>query len=97
MHNVFHVALLKPYRVDGTVQPPIIPSVLDNEVCYEVGRVLQHKERRVDKRVVYDYLIEWADCGPEHNSSKPKKSLHADLVKRYWDDRNKRVNSKVVV
>jgi hypothetical protein len=36
VHNVFHVSMLKPYRRDGSVQPPPPPDIIDGEFEYEV-------------------------------------------------------------
>jgi hypothetical protein len=37
-HNVFHVSLLKSYKVDGTVQPPPPPELVDGDHEYEVEK-----------------------------------------------------------
>jgi hypothetical protein len=47
MHDVFHVSLLKPYKGDGSVQPPTPPELIDGELEYEVESVLAHRERKV--------------------------------------------------
>jgi transposase InsO family protein len=96
IHNVFHVALLKPYRSDGVVQPPSIPEILDDDIQFEIERVLTHRKRQIGKRVIIDYLIQWAGYGPEHNSWEHENRLHAELVKNYWDGLN-RQNSKISV
>jgi hypothetical protein len=50
MHNVFHVVLLKPYKPDGTVQPPPLPELVGDELGYEVEMILDHRERWVGNR-----------------------------------------------
>ena len=52
MHDVFHVSLLKPYRSDGTIQPPPSPLFIDNELMFKVDRVLMHRERKSGKKVI---------------------------------------------
>jgi hypothetical protein len=44
IHPIFHVSLLKPYRVFGKVQPPL-PLILeeDDELLFEVEQVLAHE------------------------------------------------------
>jgi hypothetical protein len=60
MHNVFHVVLLKPYRPNGTVQPPPPPELVGDELEYEVEIILDHHERRVGNRrsPKREYLVE---------------------------------------
>lgn len=56
MFNVFHVSLLKRYKVGcrGVVLPP---AVLDNgEVDDEVGCVLAHKTSIAGRK---SYLVQW--------------------------------------
>ena len=84
MHDVFHVSLLKPYRSDGTIQPPPSPLFIDNELMFKVDRVLMHCERKSGKKVIREFLIKWLGCGPEHNSWEPEKNLSNDLLNEYW-------------
>ena len=45
IHNVFHVSLLKSYRTSGKVQPPPPPILEDDELSFDVERVLAHEVR----------------------------------------------------
>jgi Chromo (CHRromatin Organisation MOdifier) domain len=94
IHPVFHVELLKLYITEGAVKPPPIPEILDDDNFFEVERVLQHREKRVGKRTVFDYLIEWSNYGPEHNSWEPAGNLPDGMIKEYWDSLEKRQSQR---
>jgi hypothetical protein len=49
MHDVFHMQLLKPYQDDGQVQPPPPSIEIDDSLEYEVERVLEHRDRKVER------------------------------------------------
>ena len=87
MHDVFHVSLLKPYKTDGSVQPPPPPEIIDGEVEYEVEAVLAHRERKLrGKKVVREYLIKWSGYESIHNTWEPEENLvHSrEAVQQYW-------------
>ena len=51
LHDVFHVALLRPYHTDGTVHPP--PAILiEGEEEYEVDMILDHRDKPSRQRVI---------------------------------------------
>ena len=87
VHPVFHVSLLKPYKGDGSVQPPAAPLYFndENEAHYEVEEVLQCREKKRGNRVYRSYLIKWAGYGHEHNTWEPEKNLNPAALKSYWD------------
>ncbi len=89
IHPVFHVSLLKPYRSNGTVQPPVIlPDVVDNTMIFEVEALLDHRDRKSrSNRLRREYLVKWAGYGPEHNTWEPERNLDncAQKLKEYWN------------
>lgn len=86
MHNVFHVSLVKPYHPDGSVQPPP-PRFLDGDPVYTVESIIDDRATKRGRKQVHEYLIKWADYGPEHNMWVPEDwildpSLISDYRKR---------------
>jgi hypothetical protein len=73
IHDVFHVSLLKPYRSDGTVQPPPPPELVDGEPEWEVEAILAQvpKQGRRPAR----YLVRWKGYAPVHDSWEPLSGL----------------------
>ena len=66
IHNVFHVSLVKPYRPDGSVQPPP-PEFVDDEPVYKVDSLVKHRPSTYGKKKGYDYLVRWLGYGQEHD------------------------------
>ncbi|NCU37062.1 hypothetical protein EOM75_13760, partial [Candidatus Falkowbacteria bacterium] len=76
LHNVFHVSLVKPYRCDGTVQPPPPLDWMEGEPLYEVERLLAHRDRKVGpRRTRREYLVQWRGYSAEHNTWEPESNL----------------------
>jgi transposase InsO family protein len=83
-HNVFHVALLKPYVPGYRVAPPPVPDMISGEPTYQVEAILQHRVRKYGARTRKEYLVKWENYGPEHNSWEPAKNfISPDLLKQY--------------
>jgi hypothetical protein len=77
VHPVFHAALLKPYRSDGTVQPPP-PIVLDDsgaDLAYIVETILDSREIRHGSRLRTQCLIKWAGYDHTHNTWEPASNI----------------------
>jgi hypothetical protein len=85
IHNVFHVSLVKPYRSDGTVQPPSpLLYETDGSHIWEVQDLIDTRQRKIGKRSVTEYLVRWARFGPEHDSWEPSKNiLDKGLISAY--------------
>lgn len=43
MHPVFHVTLLEPIKKDQRLQPPPPRVLLNGDVVFTVGRILDHR------------------------------------------------------
>ena len=86
IHNVFHVALLKPYKSDGRYQPPPPPVIIDGEAEYEVSELLSHRTRRRGKSSRLEFLVHWKGYGHEHNTWEPQSNLtHCpEVLQSYW-------------
>jgi hypothetical protein len=57
IHNTFHVSLVKPYRADGTVQPPPTVDWLNDEPYWSVERILSHRDKKEGRRTEREYLV----------------------------------------
>ena len=98
IHNVFHVSLLKEYRSDGTVQPPPVELLENNDVEFEVDMILGHRDHIIRKTrsksssktkttSVRQYLVQWTGYGPEHSTWEPETELMRKcsiLIDAYW-------------
>jgi hypothetical protein len=83
-HNVFHVALLKPYVPGDRVAPPPMPDLISGEPTYQVEAILNHRVRKQGGRTKKEYLVKWENYGPEHNSWEPARNfVSPDLLKEY--------------
>jgi Chromo (CHRromatin Organisation MOdifier) domain len=76
IHPVFHVSLIKPYKSDGTVQPPTpLHFDSDGSAVWEVDKLLDVRQRKVGRKTVTEYLVSWAGFGPEHHSWEPSTNI----------------------
>ena len=67
VRDVFHISLLKSYKT-SEVQPPPPPILEDDELLFDVERVLIHEVRGSRMRPQKCYLIKWLGYGLEHDS-----------------------------
>ena len=86
-HNVFHVGLLLEYKTDGRDQPP--PPALEFDdgeggQWFEIDRILSHREVRVGRRVVMQYLVKWTGYGDEYNEWRDEPGVTASATSEYW-------------
>ena len=88
IHDVFHVSLLKEYREDGAVQPPPPPTLIGDELEYDVERILIHRDKHPvgGWKIKREFLIKWLGYGPEHNTWEPEANLEncSELLTEYW-------------
>ena len=85
IYDVFHISLLKSYKISGKVQPPPPPILEDDELSFDVECVPIHEVRGSRTRPQKFYLIKWLGYGFEHNSWELEKKLTLEVLKEYWN------------
>ena len=80
IHDVFHISLIKLYKTYDKVQPPPASILEDDELSFDVERVLTHEVRGSRMRPQNFYLIKWLRYGLEHNSCEPVKNLSSEVL-----------------
>ena len=77
MHPVFHVSLLKPYRSDGTVQPPLPPESfeLEGEAHWNVQEIMSHEWRLIRGKPNLYYVVHWEGFTHENDTTEPAVNL----------------------
>lgn len=74
IHNVFHASLLEPTttnELSERYQPPPEHVTVDNEIEYEVEKIVDHKTHYRKTK----YLVQWKGYGPEDNTWEPIENL----------------------
>ena len=88
IHNVFHVSLLNEYKTDGSVHPPPPPTLIGDELEYEVESILMHRDKHPVRgyKIKREFLIKWLGYGPEHNTWEPQANVSncPELLSEYW-------------
>uniref|UniRef100_A0A8C6KS06 Chromo domain-containing protein n=1 Tax=Nothobranchius furzeri TaxID=105023 RepID=A0A8C6KS06_NOTFU len=92
VHPTFHISRLKPY-VESSLLPPPAPApaplparFLNGEPIYTAQRILDAHHRGRG----WQYLVDWADYGPEERSWEPARSiLDPTLISDFWDRRGR--------
>ena len=77
IHPVFHVSLLKPFKENGTRQPPQ-PVLVEGEPYYMVEGIVDHRDVSVrggKGKTRREYLVKWQGYDSGHNSYEPEDSL----------------------
>lgn len=88
IHNVFHTSLLRPYKSDGTYQPPPIDWDDNNSPLWEVDKLLDHMPLTDGKKKSYKYLVRWKGYTAEHDTWEPESQFSDDsMIKAYWASR----------
>ena len=79
------MSLLKPYKSDGRHQPPPPPTSIDGELEYELECILDHRDHRVGRGSVRQYL-RWVGQGPHGDTWEFESDLTncEDELRRYW-------------
>ena len=77
IHDVFHVSLVKPYKArkeGGNYQPP--PAlIVDGNVFWSVNMILRHRDRKIGRKTVREFLVSWEGYGPEYDTWEPESAL----------------------
>jgi hypothetical protein len=97
VHPVFHVSLLKPYKLDpGREVQCLLPTLEDEDgPVFEVEDILDHRDvplyvtesGKPSKRTRREYLIKWKGYTAEHNCWEPKTNVEpgcSALLAEYW-------------
>lgn len=84
IHPVFHVGLLKLYKVAGRMKPPPVSQLeAEDDELFEVEKVLDH--RQAGRKL--EYLVKWAFYGEEHNSWELESEIQSSAplaLEDYW-------------
>ena len=86
IHDVFHVSLVRPYRSDGTVQPPPPELWLTDDATLYVERILAHREKRIRKETEYEYFVKWAPADSQSNTWEDASQIPETIVLQYWEN-----------
>ena len=81
IHPVFHVSLVKPYKDNGTRQPPT-PLIIEGEPYYMVEAIVDHQDISVRGRggkTRREFLVKWEGYYSRHNTWEPEASLRHSL------------------
>ena len=92
-HNVFHVGLLLEFKSDGREQPPPPPLEFDDGEggeWFEIDQVLKHRQVKVGRRSVMQYLVRWKGYGPENDEWRDAVGVTATATDAYWAGRGGR-------
>jgi len=88
IHPVFHISLVKPFTVRKGTKPTAPPPILlDEDVYYELEKVVNHKLiKRGNKVVRREFYIQWKGYEPEYNTWEKETELREqDLVSKEID------------
>jgi hypothetical protein len=89
IHPTFHVSLLRPFRgdaPDSSIGP--VAAFEQGVPYYTVERILTHRDRKIGRKTVREYLVKWKDYTDEHNSWEPDANFTDSLAQdAYWASR----------
>src|SRR5712672_1410406 len=88
IHNVFHAALLTPYKETpehgpNFLEPP--PEVIEGEEEWEVEQILG--KRHFGRGRKLQYLVRWKGYSPAHDQWIDRHNLHANDLKSEYESR----------
>jgi hypothetical protein len=99
IHNVFHAAVLHPYKETELHGPKFIeapPDLVEGHKEWEVDNVLA--SRRTGKRKTLQYLVRWKGFSEAHDSWEPKRNLgNASLKVKEFHDKNPKAICQMVI
>ncbi|KAK8395312.1 hypothetical protein O3P69_006181 [Scylla paramamosain] len=69
-----------------------LKNVEEEEEKYEVEKILNERQKRGNK----EYLVQWKNKGPKHNSWEPEENLEncMDAIKKFHDSQKKKKPAK---
>ena len=74
IHDVFHIAVLKPYFSNGSFQPMVVPELLEED-SFQVEAIVDHRQSKKGKRTIMQYLCKYTDASPENNTWENEKEV----------------------
>lgn len=84
MHPVFHVSLFKRFKAGSAFKPlPPPPQLLDGEQWYAIEAILAHRDKKVGKRKLREYLVKWQGYDESHNSWEPRSGVSEVAERAY--------------
>ena len=86
---------LKRYHKNSHIEPPPPPEVVDDELEWEVERIINHRLVKRGRQNKLEYLIKFLGYGPEHNMWQDDVGNCEQLVQQYWA--GKPVSERLVV
>lgn len=89
LHPTFHVSLVKRFTPRAGTKPksaPPPPVLANDELYYEVDKIVNHRVRKHGKKQIREFYIQWKGYDPDHNTWEPETSLRdQDLVAQDLD------------
>ena len=82
------MSLLKAFKSDGHTRPPPPPPItIAGDLYYDVDQVVDHREKKVRKKVAKEYLVKWVGYDAEHNTWEPEAHFEhcPQVVEQYWE------------
>jgi transposase InsO family protein len=99
IHNVFHAAVLHPYKeteLHGPNFTEALPDLVEGHEEWEVDNVLA--SRRTGKKRMLQYLVRWKGFSEAHDSWEPKRNLgNASLKVKEFHDKNPKAICRMVI
>jgi hypothetical protein len=92
VHPVFHVSLLRPFKVDKDterVQPPPAPVELEDGLEFFVHGLRNHRSKGSGNRKTREFLVQWKGYGPEFDTWEPEKQVEqTEAYEQYMRQNN---------
>ena len=89
IHNLFHVSCLKKTLGQQIVTSEIIPSLDDEgQLTLVLENILKTRERRLRRRTIKEYLVQWKDLPSEDATWEEEKILQNPNMKFLEDNQS---------